>query len=155
MCYGDLDLSPLTLKINRVRLLVISSKCTKFEGPSLNGSVCIVSTSFVDRRTDRQTDRQTPAPYHNTSRQVGRIKTVTNFALGNENTHDADSSLLHVVRSVFLDRTDTWHYIRRWYAIFAGYFSRTTINENYVLSLVEARTSEKYDLPSLRGLPWI
>ena len=34
-------------------------------------------TSFVDRRTDRQTERQTdgqtPAPYHNKSRQVGRI----------------------------------------------------------------------------------
>ena len=62
---------PLTLKINRVRPLVISSKCTKFDCPSWNGSVCIVFTSFVDRRTDRQT----PAPYHNTSRQVGRIKT--------------------------------------------------------------------------------
>ena len=33
----------------------------------------MVSTSFVDRQADRQTDGQTPAPYHNTSRQVGRI----------------------------------------------------------------------------------
>ena len=29
----------------------------------------------MDRRTDGQTDGQTAAPYHNTSRQVGRIKT--------------------------------------------------------------------------------
>ena len=47
MCYGDLDLCPLTLKINRVCPLAISSKCTKFEGPSLNGSVCIVFTRFT------------------------------------------------------------------------------------------------------------
>ena len=66
-----LTFDPLTLKINRVRPLVISSKSTNFDGPSWNGSVCIVFTSFVDRRTDGQT----PAPYHNTSRQVGRIKT--------------------------------------------------------------------------------
>ena len=46
MCYGDLDLGPLTLKINRVCPLVISSKCTKFKGPSLNGSVCIMFTGF-------------------------------------------------------------------------------------------------------------
>ena len=46
----------------------------KFDGPSWNGSVSIVFTSFADRPTDRQTDGQTPAPYHNTSRQVGRIK---------------------------------------------------------------------------------
>ena len=46
MCYGDLDLSPLTLKIIRVCALAISSKCTKFEGPSLNGSVCIMVTRF-------------------------------------------------------------------------------------------------------------
>ena len=72
----------MTLKINRVRPLVLSSMCTKFEGPSWNSSVCIVFTSFVDRPTDRQTDgrtdgqtdAQTPAPYHKTSRQVGRIK---------------------------------------------------------------------------------
>ena len=68
----DLDLWPLTLKNKRVRPLVISSKCTKFDGPRWNGSVCILFTSFVDRRTD-----QTPVPYHNRYRQVGRIKTMS------------------------------------------------------------------------------
>ena len=63
---------PLTLKINRCCPLVIWSKCTKFDSPSWNGSVCIMSTSFVDRPTERQT----PVPYLNkTSRQVQRIKT--------------------------------------------------------------------------------
>ena len=43
-----LTFEPLTLKIIRVSLPVISSKCTKFEGPSLNGSVCIVFTRFTN-----------------------------------------------------------------------------------------------------------
>ena len=70
----------MTLKINSVRPLIIRSMCIKFDGPSWNGSVCIVFTTFADkptdRRPDRQTDRQTPAPYHNTSRQVGHIITT-------------------------------------------------------------------------------
>ena len=69
----------MTLKINRVRLLVISIMYTKFDGPSWNGSVCIVFTSFVDKPTDTQTDAQTDAPYHNTSRQVGCIKRVAPY----------------------------------------------------------------------------
>ena len=67
-----LAFDPWPWKINRVCPLVISSKCTKFEGPSWNGSVCMVSTSSVGQ-TDGL-DWQTPAPYHNTSGQVGRIK---------------------------------------------------------------------------------
>ena len=65
----------LTLKINRCRALAIRSVCTKFDGPSWNGSVCIVFTSWqTQRQTDGWTPRQTPAPYHNTPRQVVRIK---------------------------------------------------------------------------------
>ena len=37
-----------TLKINRVHPLVISSMCTKYDGPSWNGSVCIVFTMFYN-----------------------------------------------------------------------------------------------------------
>ena len=52
----DLDLWPISLKINGVHALVIHvcSMCTKFDGPHWKGSVCIVFTSFVDRPTDRQ-----------------------------------------------------------------------------------------------------
>ena len=62
MCYGDLDLGPLTLKINRVRPLVISSKCTKFEGPSWNGSdFSLYRVYKLCGQRDRQTDGQTDA----------------------------------------------------------------------------------------------
>ena len=37
-------------------------------------SVSCLQALWTDGRTDGQTDGQTPAPYHNTSRQVGRIK---------------------------------------------------------------------------------
>ena len=42
----DLDLWPLTLKNNRCHSLVITSMFTMFEGPSPNGSVFILFTSF-------------------------------------------------------------------------------------------------------------
>ena len=58
-----------TWKINRCRPLVIRSMLPSSDRPSWNNSVCFMFTSFVDRPTDRQT----PAPYHNTSRQVGCI----------------------------------------------------------------------------------
>ena len=72
--------------------------CTKFEGPSWNGSVCIMFTSFVDRpidrQTDRQTDGQTPTPYHNTSRQVGRIK-IEQFLKTGDSVNHIPSILEH------------------------------------------------------------
>ena len=37
-------------------------------------SVSCLQALWTDGQTDGRTDRQTPTPYHNTSRQVGRIK---------------------------------------------------------------------------------
>ena len=76
----DLDILPLTLKINRCRPLVIRSMHTKFDGPNLNDSVFIVFTKFtvlavmvqsVSCLQALQTDRQTPVPYQNTTNLSG------------------------------------------------------------------------------------